>query len=124
LRSPPKPEVIPLGPVIPVENVAAKTDRPKTTFSLNSIGKVTRTSEEKPARKEDALPDRAIDFETLTLAWEEFAEQRKGQVAEYQLLMGNIRLYQNQVLLTLNNQIQEPLLHGIRICLVGFIREV
>jgi DNA polymerase-3 subunit gamma/tau len=84
---------------------------------------VTRTSEEKPAKKEDALPDRAIDFETLTLAWEEFAEQRKGQVAEYQLLKGNIRLDQNQVVLTLNNPIQEPLLQGIRTSLVGFLRE-
>jgi DNA polymerase-3 subunit gamma/tau len=84
---------------------------------------VTKTSEEKPARKEEAAPDREIDFETLTRVWAEFAEQRKTQVAEYQLLKGNIRLEQNQVVLTLNNPIQEPLLLGIRTSLVGFLRE-
>ena len=90
---------------------------------MGNIGKVTKTTEEKPIRKEETAPDREIDFATLTSVWEEFAEQRKNQVAEYQLLKGNIRLESNQIFLTLNNPIQEPLLHGIRTSLVGFLRE-
>lgn len=91
---------------------------------MTSIGKVTKTTEEKPTKKtEEPVEAREIDFAALTLVWEEFAEQRKNQVAEYQLLKGNIRLDHNQVLLTLNNPIQEPLLQGIRTSLVGFLRE-
>jgi hypothetical protein len=90
---------------------------------MGSIGKVTKTSEEKPVRKEDATPDREFDFAMLTKVWEEFAEQRKNQVAEYQLLQGNIKLDNNKVVLSLNNPIQEPLLQGIRTSLVGFLRE-
>jgi DNA polymerase-3 subunit gamma/tau len=121
----PKPEVVPLGPVsVSAEKInITKTDRPKATFNMGSIGKVTRTAEEKPAKKAEPAPDREIDFATLAKVWEEFAEQRKGQVAEYQLLKGDIRLDQNQVLLTLNNPIQEPLLLGIRTSLIGFLRE-
>lgn len=127
--------MISLGPVVPVvkpvppipvangEAPAPKADKPRATFSMSSIGKVTKTSEEKPIQKEEKAPDREIDFATLTLVWEEFAEKRKSQVAEYQLLKGNIRLEQNQVLLSLNNPIQEPLLNGIRMSLVGFLRE-
>jgi hypothetical protein len=126
-------EVSPAGPVTaasPEKKPATespstpKSDRPKSTFSMTSIGRVTKTTEEKPTRKEDDRPeDREIDFASLTRVWEEFAELRKGQVAEHQLLKGNIRLDQNQVLLTLNNPIQEPLLQGIRTSLVGFLRE-
>lgn len=90
---------------------------------MGMIGKVTKTTEEKPVKKEEAVPDREIDFATLTTAWEEFTEQRKNQVAEYQLLKGNIKLDKNQVVLTLSNPIQEPLLQGIRSSLVGFLRE-
>ena len=57
------------------------------------------------------------------MVWTEFAEQRKHQVAEYQLLKGNIVLEKNQVILSLNNPIQEPLLQGIRTSLIGFLRE-
>ena len=70
-----------------------------------------------------APADKEIDYETLLTVWTEFAEQRKHQVAEYQLLKGNIVLEKNQVLLSLNNPIQEPLLHGIRTSLIGFLRE-
>lgn len=123
-----KPEVIPVGPPVPIPiDVPPKVqnDRPRATFNLNNIGKVTKTTEEKPLRNggADLPPDKDIDYETLVKVWSEFAEQRKGQVAEYQLLKGNIALDKNQVVLSLNNPIQEPLLHGIRTSLIGFLRE-
>ena len=90
---------------------------------MGSIGKVTKTTEEKPVKKEEVIPDREIDFAMLTAVWDEFAELRKNQVAEYQLLKGNIKLDKNQIVLSLNNPIQEPLLQGIRTSLVGFLRE-
>ena len=100
-----------------------KTDRPKATFNLGDIGKVTRTTEEKPSKKEETIPDREIDFAMLTKVWDEFAEQRKNQMAEYQLLKSDIRLEQNQIFISLNNPIQESLLLGIRTSLVGFLKE-
>jgi len=114
-----------VGPPIPLQSpTSAQTNRPRASLNLNSIGKVTKTSEEKPVRSANAdREDKELDFATLLSAWTEFAEQRKDQVAEYQLLKGTIALEKNQVLLSLNNPIQEPLLHGIRTSLVGFLRE-
>ena len=116
-----------MGPPIVVEKTTApvQKDRSKATFDLNSIGKVTRTTEEKPVRngESETKPDKEIDYAALVMVWTEFAEQRKHQVAEYQLLKGNIVLEKNQVILSLNNPIQEPLLQGIRTSLIGFLRE-
>ena len=95
-------------------------------MNLGNIGKVTKTAEEKPTLNgggEPAGKDKEIDYETLLKVWTEFAEQRKGQVAEYQLLKGKIALEKNEVTLSLNNPIQEPLLHAIRTSLIGFLRE-
>jgi len=95
-------------------------------MNLGNIGKITRTAEEKPTLNgggESSTKDKEIDYETLLRVWTEFAEQRKGQVAEYQLLKGNISLDKNEVVLSLSNPIQEPLLHAIRTSLITFLRE-
>lgn len=86
---------------------------------------MTRTSEEKPAENGHSIttPDRPIDGERLILAWEEFAELRKGQAAEYQLLKRSYVVHNNNIILSLNNPIQEPLLLGIRTSLIAFLRE-
>lgn len=116
---------MPVGPPVPIPAPAtAQSNRPRASLNLSNIGKVTKTTEEKPAQHTStAREDKEIDYATLLTAWTEFAEQRKNQVAEYQLLKGSIALEKNQVLLSLNNPIQEPLLHGIRTSLVGFLRE-
>ncbi len=67
--------------------------------------------------------DKELNYETLLQAWTEFAELRRDQVAEYQLLKGNIALDKNQITLSLSNPIQEPLLQGIRTSLLIYLRE-
>jgi len=55
--------------------------------------------------------------------WNEFAEQRKNQVAEYHILTQPFTLKNNVITVLLNNPIEEPLLQGIKTDLVTYLRE-
>jgi hypothetical protein len=67
-------------------------------------------------------PDKSIVWEELKSAWEEFAELRKGQLAEYQLLKREFTLGGSLITIPLSNPIEEPLLHNIRVQLTNHLR--
>lgn len=56
-------------------------------------------------------------------AWNEFAESRKDQVAEYNLMLREFVLLGNTIQLQLTNPVEEPLLAGIRADLLTFLRQ-
>lgn len=108
----------------PAKEVAPKDNRPKTTFNLSNIGKVTPTAVEKPVvNGAERSPDRPIDPSILDAAWNEFAEKRKHQIAEYQILRNGYELKGTHIHLTLTNAFEEPLLQGIITSLITFLRE-
>ncbi len=110
--------------VAPPKETAPKDNRPKATFNLSNIGKVMPTTVEKPvANGTERTPDRPILRETLDAAWTEFAEKRKHQIAEYQILRNGYELKGTQIHLTLANAFEEPLLQGILTSLIAFLRE-
>ncbi len=52
-----------------------------------------------------------------------FAELKKGQIAEYNLLSRDFSLSGNMITLPLNNPVEEPLLQGIRTSLITYLRD-
>jgi DNA polymerase-3 subunit gamma/tau len=59
----------------------------------------------------------------LREAWNEFAEQRKNQMAEYHLLKQEFSFQNNLISLFLTNPIEEPLLQSVRSDLMTYLRE-
>lgn len=59
----------------------------------------------------------------MQTAWQKFAESRKNQVAEYNLLSHNFDLNGNVIKIHLSNPVQEPLLAGLKADLVASLKE-
>ncbi|HWA33488.1 MAG TPA: hypothetical protein VG737_05135 [Cyclobacteriaceae bacterium] len=55
--------------------------------------------------------------------WTEFAETRKNQVAEYQILKRDFQFEHPTILVTLTNTVEEPLLDNFRRELLQFLRD-
>ncbi len=53
----------------------------------------------------------------------EFAERKKGQAAEYQLLRREIVLQEHVIVIPLTNPIEEPFLQNIKLQLTTYLRE-
>ena len=99
--------------------------RVKSTVNLQSIFKTSpKGTEDKPKEeKVVTTPDRPLVDEELKAAMDKFAESRKHQAAEYQLLRREFTLESNRVTISLTNSIEEPLLQNIRIQLTTHLRE-
>jgi DNA polymerase-3 subunit gamma/tau len=67
--------------------------------------------------------DKPVDLETLKKVWAEFAELRRNQVAEYQLLKRDFTYEDNKIVVTLNNAIEEPFLQNMRTSLIAYLRD-
>jgi hypothetical protein len=68
------------------------------------------------------LPDIAIVPSALKFAWEEFAETRRHQAAEYHLLNREFTLINTEITIPLSNPIEEPLLQNLRLQLITHLR--
>jgi DNA polymerase III subunit gamma/tau len=98
--------------------------RSKTTLNLGTILKPKSSSQDvKEEPKVVETIDRAINGEELKQAWNEYAEQRKDQVAEYYLLKRGFDKNGTMLTISLTNPIEEPLLQGMKTNLVTYLRE-
>ncbi len=120
--NPPQEEIKKVTPVIPP--VAKEPSKPKSTPSLFNIGK-PKVEEKKQEEKKVAVitEDKPIDQEVLKRVWFEFAELRKNQLAEYQLLKRGFEWVDNKIVVTLSNPIEEPFLQGVRTSLIAYLRD-
>jgi hypothetical protein len=66
---------------------------------------------------------RALTQVEVQLAWQKFAESRKTQVAEYNLLSHDYDLTGNVIKIHLTNPVEEPLLAGLKSDLVTFLKD-
>jgi hypothetical protein len=104
--------------------ISKEPTRPKTTLNLGNILKPTAKSVE--VQEESKLApaiDRPLDVEELKQAWNQYAELRKDQVAEYYLLKRGFELKGTELTISLSNSIEEPLLAGMKTNLVTHLRE-
>ena len=101
--------------------------RIKSTVNLQTIFRKNPTADDKSKDENKIIassaPDRPLVAEELKLALEEFAESRKNQAAEYQLLKRDFTVQGNLVTIPLTNSIEEPLLQNIRAQLNSYLRE-
>ncbi len=111
--------------VINPEAPGPKTSRPKSTLNLQELFKATPTSPEKKSAETPAPTEQknTVQPEALQSAWAEFAELRKNQVAEYQLLRRDISFDSPVITVTLANPVEETLLENFRRELLQFLRE-
>lgn len=97
--------------------------RAKSTLNLSQIGKSQETSDKPKEEVVEKLAIRALTFDEVKAAWQKFAESRKSQVAEYNLLSHDFDLNGHVIKLHLANPVEEPLLAGIKSDLVAFLKE-
>jgi DNA polymerase-3 subunit gamma/tau len=74
----------------------------------------------------EAAPPQAnhpVNPEHLRAAWDEFAEGRKNQMAEYQILKREYGYAHPVILVTLTNPVEETLLDNFRRDLIQFLRD-
>ncbi|MBL7870610.1 MAG: hypothetical protein JNM78_03290 [Cyclobacteriaceae bacterium] len=98
--------------------------RPKSTINLGNILKGQPKEEIKKEEKNiTTSQNKPVSENQLREAWNEFAEQRKNQMAEYHLLKQEFSFKNNVISLYLTNSIEEPLLQSVRSDLLAYLRE-
>jgi hypothetical protein len=112
---------------IPKPDFLEKTrfkNAPKTV-KLNDLLKVEAKKEESDALSIAASKkeDKPFTDEQLIEAWKIFAETRKVQQGDYQLLNQEFERQQNKIVMPLTNPIQETMLNEFRTELNSFLRE-
>jgi DNA polymerase-3 subunit gamma/tau len=114
-------------PAEPVAALPKENGHIKSTVNLQTIFKNNPKSEDKTKEENKVVnpsgPDRPVVTRELKLALEEFAESRKNQAAEYQLLKRDVSVRDNLVTIPLTNSIEEPLLQHIRTQLNTYLRD-
>lgn len=103
----------------PVENGKPKT---KATPSLKNIGTAPAPAESR-APTGVASPNEPVNVAQLKSAWGEYAERRKSQTGEYQILTRPYDYKAPVITLTLLNPVEESLLDNFRRDLTQFLRE-
>lgn len=107
---------------LPKATKQKEVGKPKTTLNLGNILKPTVAAPTVEKAKEE-IANRAFTNEELQTAWQQFAETRKNQVAEYHLLSRGFERDGNTLVIHLANPVEEPLMLGLKTDLTAFIRE-
>lgn len=105
------------------ENSFPKSSRPKTTFSLSGINK---PREAEVVKKEQASTEKVfteVKAEELATVWLEYAETRRDQIAEFQILKREYLFEYPMITLTLSNPVEETLLDNFKRDFVQYLRD-
>lgn len=68
-------------------------------------------------------PNEPVKATELKKAWGDYAEQRKSQAAEYQILQREYHFKSPVITVTLTNPVEESLLENFRRDLIQFLRD-
>lgn len=113
------------APAVVVAPLPAKpvSTRARSTLNISQIGKAQETADKPKEEVVEKLAIRTLTFDEVGMAWKKFAETRKTQVAEYNLLSHDFDVNGHIIKLHLANPVEEPLLAGIKADLVAFLKE-
>ncbi|HRI79224.1 MAG TPA: hypothetical protein PLR06_06775 [Cyclobacteriaceae bacterium] len=115
--------VIPPQPTTP-DPAPVKSSRPKATLSISGIFNKNGSSEKiQETVVEEKLPKETIQISRLKEVWAEYAEQRKNQAAEYQILLREFEFNHPIINVTLTNPVEETLIENFRRDFVQFLRD-
>lgn len=106
----------------PVAKTSDETNRPRTTLNLSNLLKGKPKEEGKVPVVYSTKENKPVNEEDLNRVWNEFAEQKKKQVAEYHLLKQPYSFQNNVITLSLTNPVEEPLLQSIKLDLLTHLR--
>lgn len=98
------------------------SSRPKSTPNLNVILKAKESAPEVLPQIVEPVDVKPLTDEQLREAWNDFASQRKNQIAEFHLLSRTIDVQGPTVTVALANSIEEPLLQAILPDLLTYLR--
>ena len=110
----------------PAASTLKENTRPKSTLNLSNILKSPAKAEEKTAEQR---PTEVVKTNTLLLVedvknvWADFAELKKSQAGEYNLLKRGFDLNETKITIPLANSVEEPLLQSIRTQLTAYLRD-
>jgi hypothetical protein len=108
----------------PTQHTPTGKSRPKSTINLGALRAPAAKSEETPEKKNGAAPpDEPVTESRVREVWNEFAEQRKDQVAAYHLLTQSLQVHGTTLTLSITNPVEEPLLQQLKPELLAFLRE-
>jgi len=99
-----------------------KDGRQRSTLNLGEIGKVAKTSEEKPTLQE-RIPDRPIDEDVLKKAWDEFIQLRKAITPDLSMMTRPFTRKGNIITMSLAGNIENILFEQMRSSLITFLRD-
>ena len=116
-----------MQPISTIASTIAESTQPrksKSTLNLQDlINKPEGASNSKPKTEvEPILESRSLTMAEVKTAWNQFAELRKNQVAEYSMLQREFSLKENKISLQLSNPVEEQLLHAVKTELIVFLR--
>ncbi len=106
------------SPRVPIKNAKAKT-----SLNLNGIFKSPDTISEKVEEIKVAVANQTVILEKLLEVWGEYAEQRKSQAAEYQLLKREFQYEHPVIFVVLTNPVEETLIENFRRDFIAFLRD-
>jgi hypothetical protein len=116
----PEVEVVPEPVVIPPK----ENGRAKSTVNLAQAFKPKPKPEEKRAEvRQPTSENKPIQDEELLRVWDSFAESRKLQIAEFQLLKRGFTRELDVLTVTMSNPVEEPILKTLQLPLTTFLRE-
>ncbi|CAN5441842.1 hypothetical protein BH09BAC3_BH09BAC3_30410 [soil metagenome] len=115
---------------LPVTEPAAvrtpiKGAKAKTSLNLQGIFKPTNatSANEKVEEIKEKIINEVIKLEKLMEVWHEYAEQRKNQAGEYQLLKREFEFEHPVVFVILTNPVEETLIENFRRDFITFLRD-
>jgi hypothetical protein len=106
------------SPRVPIKNAKAKT-----SLNLNGIFKSPDPISEKAEEIKEAVANQTVIMEKLLEVWSEYAEQRKNQAAEYQLLKREFQYEHPVIFVVLTNPVEETLIENFRRDFIAFLRD-
>jgi DNA polymerase-3 subunit gamma/tau len=109
----------------PVAPLPSKNPKAKTTLSLQDLLKPSSSvaAADKPMGDLATVVNEKVSIENLRAAWDEFAESRKGQAAEHQIMKREYNYEYPVIEVLMTNPVEETLLDNFRHDLIQFLRD-